>query len=86
MYVFFDGAFAVGYIIAAVFFLRFWRRTHEGLLLIFSIAFALMGLNYALLGLAGIPREQTGVLYVIRLFSFVMIIAGIAWTNVRRRS
>jgi len=79
------GAFAAGFLVAATFFLRFWGRTRAPLLMIFSIAFALLALSYGLLGAAQIPREELSWIYLIRLAAFVLIIVGIVWTNLRGR-
>jgi hypothetical protein len=86
VYLFFSGATAVGFLIAAAFFLRYWLRTREPLLLIFSAAFALLSLNNFIIGLADIPGEEQGVIYLMRLSAFVLIIVGIIWTNLRGRS
>jgi hypothetical protein len=79
------GAYAAGFFIAAAFFLRFWTRTREPLLVIFSAAFAALGVSHALLGAAEIPREQQSWVYLIRLAAFILIIIGIIWTNLRGR-
>jgi hypothetical protein len=84
MYIFLNGAFAAGFLVAAAFFLKFWRRTGQGLLLVFACAFALMGVNYGLLGLADIADEERSTLYLVRLLAFALIIGGVAWTNIRR--
>ncbi len=39
------GAVTLGYLIAAVFFLRFWRKTGDRLFLAFAAAFGLLALN-----------------------------------------
>jgi hypothetical protein len=81
---FFSGAIAMGFVVCSVFFLRFWRRTQDGLFLVFSIAFFLLALNQALTTLLGLPLEERSWLYVLRLAAFVIIIAAIARKNLRR--
>jgi len=77
------GAYTAGFLVASAFFLRFWGRARAPLLLIFSLAFALLALSYGLLGAAQIPREEQSWIYLIRLAAFTLIIIGIIWTNVR---
>jgi hypothetical protein len=81
----FYGAFAAGFLVAAAFFLRFWGRKRAPLLLIFSMAFALLALSYGLLGMLQIPREEQGWIYLMRLAAFTLIIIGIIWTNMHGR-
>jgi hypothetical protein len=81
---FFSGAIAMGFVVCSVFFLRFWRRTQDGLFLVFSIAFLLLALNQALTTLLGLPLEERSWLYLLRLAAFVIIIAAIARKNLRR--
>lgn len=79
------GALAAGYLIAGVFFLRFWARTHERLLLIFALAFWMLALSQTLLGVLDLEREEQSWLYLIRLAAFTLIIAGIVSVNLKRR-
>jgi hypothetical protein len=80
---FLSGAITCGFLIAGLFFARFWRRTRDGLFLAFAIAFALLGLNQALLVLSGIPVEERSPLYLIRLAAFLLIIVAIVRKNAR---
>lgn len=79
------GAYATGFLVAAAFFLRFWVRTREPLLVIFSAAFAVLALSYGFIGITQVPTEQQTGAYVMRLAAFVLIIVGIVWTNIRGR-
>jgi hypothetical protein len=76
------GATAMGYLVAGLFFLRFWRRTRDGLFLTFAIAFWLLTANSAAFALAGIPRGQSWV-YLLRLAAFILIIEAIISKNLR---
>jgi hypothetical protein len=80
---FLNGAITFGFLIAALFFARFWRRTEDGLFLAFAAAFALLGLNQALLTLSGIPVEERSPLYLLRLTAFLLIIVAIVRKNAR---
>jgi len=79
------GALAAGYFIAGVFFLRFWLRMRERLLLIFALAFWMLALNQTLLGVLDLEREEQSWLYLIRLAAFTLIIAGIVSVNLKKR-
>lgn len=83
--VFFTGAIAMGFVVASVFFARFWRRTGDSLFAVFAVAFALMALNQGLVGLLGIPREEQSPIFALRLLAFVLIIAAVLWKNVGGR-
>ena len=52
---FLSGSVTFGFLLAALFFLRFWRRTRDGLFLAFATAILLLGLGQGLLALANIP-------------------------------
>jgi hypothetical protein len=81
---FMAGAVAVGYLIAALFFLKFWRRTRDGLFAAFAAAFALMAANQAVPVLFGIPDEALGGVYLLRLAAFLLIILAVLRKNLRR--
>jgi len=81
---FLGGAVAMGFTVAALMFLKFWRGTREGLFLAFAGAFLLLGLNQALLTLTRIPLEERSWLYLLRLLAFLLIIAALLWQNRRR--
>ena len=79
------GIFSAGYFVAGLFFLKFWSRTHERLLVIFAGAFFLLALSQALLGITELPREEQTWLYLIRLCAFALIIFGIVSVNVGKK-
>jgi hypothetical protein len=83
MYEFTAGLITMGYLVAGLFFLRFWVRTREGLFVIFASAFWLLALNQALVAVAGVPREEHSWIYLLRLAAFTLIIVGIVAKNVR---
>jgi hypothetical protein len=79
-----SGALGAGFLIAAMFFLRFWRRAGEGLFLAFAGAFALMAVVQVLPVLLGIPQEERGGVFLIRLAAFVLIIVAVLAKNLKR--
>jgi hypothetical protein len=80
---FLSGAITLGFLVAALFFLRFWKRTRDSLFIAFAAAFALLALNQALLVLTDIPVEERSWLYLLRLSAFAIILASI-WRKNRR--
>jgi hypothetical protein len=78
---FLSGSITAGFLVAGLFFLRFWRRTHDGLFLAFAVSFALLGLGQAVQALANIPQEERSYIYLIRLLAFTIILVAIARKN-----
>ena len=81
---FLSGAVTLGFLVAAVFFLRFRRRTHDRLFLAFAVAFFLLALNQALAQWLGAADERVGYTYVLRVIGFVLILAAIVDKNISR--
>jgi len=81
---FIAGLLTAGYLAAALFFLKFWRRTRDGLFAAFSVAFVLMAVNQAVPVLFGIPNESLGGVYLLRLAAFLVIIWAILRKNMAR--
>ncbi|MBO9707673.1 MAG: hypothetical protein J7521_05630 [Caulobacter sp.] len=79
------GALAAGYLVAGLFFLKFWWRTGDRLFLAFSGAFALLAVASALPIMLGTPHEERSGIYLIRLAAFVLIILAVVGKNLRRR-
>jgi len=80
---FLSGALTMGFAIAGLFFLRFWKRTGDGLFLPFALAFWLLGLAQALLTFTNIPVEERSWLFLLRLAAFSLILASI-WIKNRK--
>ena len=81
---FLSGALTMGFVVAGLFFLRFWRRTGERLFIAFALAFWLLGLGQALLSFTDIPVEERSWLYLLRLAAFLLILVSV-WSKNRRR-
>lgn len=79
------GALAMGYLVAALFFVRFWRRARERLFLAFAAAFGLMALAQGLQIFAPGDRDWDAHVYWTRLAAFVVIILAILHKNRPRR-
>jgi hypothetical protein len=75
------GAVAMASLVASLFFLRFWRQTHDSFFLLFSIAFALDAATRAILGVSEVSSEQEPFFYLARLITFGLIIVAIIQKN-----
>jgi peptidoglycan/LPS O-acetylase OafA/YrhL len=80
-----NGAATLGYIVAAAFFLRFWRKTRDRLFLAFSVAFALLAINQVLATFIGAGDENVVYAYVLRVLGFILILAAIVDKNLSAR-
>jgi len=78
---FLSGAIVMGFLVAGLFFLRFWARTRDGLFFAFALAFWLLGLMQCLLVFADIPDEERSWLYLLRLAAFALILVSIGFKN-----
>jgi uncharacterized membrane protein HdeD (DUF308 family) len=75
------GAVAMASLVAALFFLRFWRQTHDKFFLLFSLAFAIDSASRLVLGLSHVTSEQEPLFYIARLVTYGLIIAAIVHKN-----
>ena len=82
---FLSGAIVLGFVVAGLFFLKFWRKTHDRLFLAFTIAFWLLGLAQALLAFSQVPVEERSWIYLLRLAAFVAILFAIWRKNAGAR-
>ena len=81
LYDFLSGAVAFGFLVAGLFFLRFWSRTRDTLFLWFALAFWLLGAGQSILALTAIPVEERSSVYLIRLLAFSLILFAIFRKN-----
>ena len=76
-----SGALIMGYLVAATFFIRFWRVTADRLFGMFGTAFLLLALQrVALVAWQG-STGTTIWLYALRLLAFLIILAAIIDKN-----
>lgn len=69
--------------VAALYFGRFWRLSHDRFFAYFAVAFALFAANR--IALTALDREHAVWVYVFRLAAFVLILIGIVDKNRPRR-
>jgi hypothetical protein len=78
---FVSGALVMGYAIAGLFFLRFWRQTGDRLFAAFAAAFWVLGAQRVGLAAAAHLGLDTTWLYVLRLLAFLLILWAIVDKN-----
>lgn len=79
------GLLTMGYLMASLFFLRFWSRTREALFACFCIAFLLLAANQALPALLNLEGDDQAGIYLLRLAAFALIIVAIFLKNLPSR-
>lgn len=77
------GALATTALTASVFFLKFWRQSHDRLFAIFAAAFAVLAVNWIVLAFMRSNDETSYLVYLIRLLAFVLIIIAVVDKNRR---
>jgi hypothetical protein len=77
------GVIVTASLVAAAFFLKFWRQTRDPLFLGFGAAFLIEGLNRICFLFVAVPEFGNNVLYGIRLLSYLLILAAIGYKNRR---
>jgi hypothetical protein len=82
---FLSGMLAAGYLVAAGFFLRFWRQTRDRLFISFSVAFAILAVQRALLVEEFALVENKTWAYGLRLLAFLVILYAIIAKNRERQ-
>ena len=75
------GAIAAGSVVAALFFLRFWRSTRDRFFLYFALSFFIEGSNRFLLGFMGWLHEEAPAYYLVRLVAYGLILVAILEKN-----
>jgi hypothetical protein len=84
--IFLSGMATMGFIVAAMFFLRYWHRAQERLFLFFGAAFFLLAINQALITLSSVSNEEMGWAFLFRVVAFGGLIVGIVVKNIDRRA
>jgi hypothetical protein len=73
------GAVALGYAIAGLFFLRFWRDTRDRLFAFFALAFFVLAINRFVSGT--FPDHRASHIYWVRFAAFALILLAILDKN-----
>ncbi|EDY22309.1 conserved hypothetical protein [Chthoniobacter flavus Ellin428] len=80
---FLAGAISMGYLTAALFFLRFWKSTRDRLFFFFSAAFVILMVERIICEVLAIKTEWVPLIYSLRLGAFILILAAIVDKNRR---
>ena len=67
----------MGFAVAALFFVRFWRESHDRLFLLFAVAFLLLGVDRVVASATSVGDA----VYLIRLIAFVVIVLAVLDKN-----
>jgi len=86
MATFLSGMITTGFLVAALFFFRFWRRTGDTLFAIFGISFLLFAAGQSISVLADFLKEEKSWVYILRLIGFGLLLAAIARKNMGSKS
>lgn len=82
---FISGVITLAYLVAGLFFLRFWTRTRDRLFALFAVAFWVLAGQRLALALTTQTVEDRVFLYVVRLIAFLLILVAIIDKNRPRR-
>jgi len=79
------GATAACFFIAGLFFLRFWKTTHDKFFLFFALSFLIECVNRISLVLFFELWEGSSSYYLIRLLSYSFIVIAILYKNKKNK-
>jgi hypothetical protein len=77
MFDFFSGMTAMGFLVATLFFFRFWVKTNDWLFFRFGFSFILFACNQFMLVVSDSPRDDQSTIYLLRLSGYILIVAAI---------
>jgi hypothetical protein len=80
---FFWGALALAAWTVGLHFSKFWRMSGDRLFRLFALAFWVLALHWAALGVLNPPAETRHYHYLLRLIAFVLIIVAVVGKNRR---
>ncbi|CAH0198637.1 hypothetical protein SRABI118_01681 [Massilia sp. Bi118] len=79
------GAIAMASTVIALFFLRFWRNTHDRFFLYFALSFGIEGAHRVYSALSYQENEDSPLHYLIRLLAYGLILWAILEKNLPER-
>jgi hypothetical protein len=80
---FVSGMLVAGYLVAALFFARFWAQSRDRLFILFSAAFCVLAVQRLALAISSAPMEDQTLLYLLRFLAFGVILVAIIDKNRR---
>jgi Kef-type K+ transport system membrane component KefB len=82
---FLSGMITAGFLVAALFFLRFWSRTRDSLFATFGIAFLLFAIGQTLSVTFDFLQDDKTLVFVMRLLGFGLLLVAIARKNLQKQ-
>ena len=79
--IFLLGFIAACSLIAAVFFLRYWRDARDPLFLAFAAFFSVQGITHTVVLLLPSPNEGNVWVFLMRSISVLWVLGAILWKN-----
>jgi hypothetical protein len=76
-----SGMITMGYLVAGIFFLRFWRDSRDRLFAMFGAAFFILAIQRIGLEFTHKIPEEAPLWYFVRLLAFVIILLAIVDKN-----
>jgi uncharacterized membrane protein HdeD (DUF308 family) len=83
--IFLLGIVAACYLLAGLFFLRFWNSTRDSLFLAFAVFFAIQGGSSCFIVSLSHPNEGSLWIGLVRLLSILAVLGAILWKNFGKR-
>lgn len=77
------GMNTMGFLVAALFFWRFWRKSEDTLFIAFSVAFVLFALDQFFHAVTVAPTPSYGWLFFLRLAGFGLLIYAVLRKNLK---
>lgn len=84
--IFLLGGLTASYLLAGLFFVRFWWSTRDFLFLAFAVFFGIQGGSSTFIVSLSHPNEGSLWIGLVRLLSILAVLAAILWKNVEKRS
>jgi hypothetical protein len=81
MNLFISGFLVAGYLVAGLFFLRFWKQSRDRLFALFAVAFWLLAAQRGALAMVEHGSPDSTWLYALRLLAFLLILAAVIDKN-----
>lgn len=78
-----SGMLIAGYLVAALFFTRFWAQSRDRLFALFSVAFVVLAIQRLALSVTRETMEDQTLFYLLRLLAFAIIAFAIVDKNRR---
>jgi uncharacterized protein DUF5985 len=73
VHIWIQGAIAMGYFVVMLFFVNYYRQTHQRLFFFFSAGFGVLAVHRTLFALTAVDTAS----FALRLFGYLLILVGI---------